>query len=135
MLIGIKRKEDPKKKKPIDWSAYPVVPNDELYLTTTAAARIAELFELEAQKANLMRVGVRGGGCSGLTYFFDLVDAAKDSDKVFTTSKAGICVDPKSLKVLGGSIVEYRTELMKSGFEILNPKQKKSCSCGKSFSV
>ena len=127
-LIGISKKN---KKNKIDWSQYPEILGSDIFVTDNAQNRINFLAEQEKYELPLMRVGIKGGGCSGLSYFFELVAEPKDSDKIFSN----ICVDPKSLKVLGGSILEYESGLLKSGFQILNPKAKKSCSCGQSFSL
>jgi iron-sulfur cluster assembly protein len=81
-----------------------------------------------------LRLGVQGGGCSGLTYFMDF-DTARDDDKVFTHPVAGVkvLVDPKSILYLSGSILDYSEGLMGAGFAIKNPNVKSSCGCGQSF--
>lgn len=133
-LIGIKRKSDSNKKKRIDWSQYPTVAPDEMIVTNAAAQQISEMSHSKGMISGLMRVGIKGGGCSGMTYFFELCEASRNNDHVFG-STGKICIDPKSLKVLGGSILDYETEFLRGGFVVLNPKEKKSCSCGKSFGI
>ena len=83
-----------------------------------------------------LRLGVQGGGCSGMTYFMDF-DTAHDDDKVFTHPVAGVkvLVDSKSILHLSGSILDYSEGLMGAGFAIKNPNAKSSCGCGSSFST
>ncbi len=83
-----------------------------------------------------LRLGVQGGGCSGMSYFMDF-DTAKDDDKVFTHPVAGVkvLVDAKSILHLSGSILDYSEGLMGAGFSIKNPNVKSSCGCGSSFST
>jgi len=83
-----------------------------------------------------LRLGVQGGGCSGLTYFMDF-DTARDDDKVFNHPVAGVkvLVDAKSILYLSGSILDYSEGLMGAGFSIKNPNVKSSCGCGSSFTT
>jgi iron-sulfur cluster assembly protein len=83
-----------------------------------------------------LRLGVQGGGCSGMSYFMDF-DTVRDDDKVFTHPAAGVkvLVDPKSILQLSGSILDYSEGLMGAGFSIKNPNVKSSCGCGNSFST
>lgn len=133
-LIGIKRKKTGNKKKTIQWSQYPSIGPQAIHVTSSASDQIKKMSELEGLVTRLMRVGIKGGGCSGLTYFFELCEQKREGDQVFGDD-AKICVDPKSLRVLGGSILEYEREFLRGGFVVLNPKEKKSCSCGKSFGI
>jgi iron-sulfur cluster assembly protein len=80
-----------------------------------------------------LRIGVRGGGCSGLSYFLDADEAPKESDHVIAAHGVRVFVDPKSLLFLQGSTLDYVTGLMESGFKFINPKAGKSCGCGESF--
>ncbi len=83
-----------------------------------------------------LRLGVQGGGCSGMSYFMDF-DTVRDDDKVFTHPAAGVkvLVDSKSILHLSGSILDYSEGLMGAGFSIKNPNVKGSCGCGNSFST
>ena len=105
-------------------------------LTTTAAEEVKRLMEKE-QKANLgLRVGVKGGGCSGLTYVLALEEATpRQFDSVFEQDGIKILVDAKSHLYLDGTTINYKTDLMGGGFEFSNPLAKKSCGCGTSFST
>jgi iron-sulfur cluster assembly protein len=93
------------------------------------------LAEREGKAGQLLRVAIQGGGCSGLSYLFSFVDKPEARDKVFEAYGAKVCIDPKSMIYLGGTVLEWQESLMKSGFVLKNPNEVKSCSCGESFSV
>jgi iron-sulfur cluster assembly accessory protein len=103
-------------------------------LTERAAERIKELIATENREGQGLRVKVVGGGCSGLQYKVDF-DVPKGTDKVFEKDGAKLLVDMKSLLYLGGTELDYKDELMQSGFVFQNPNVKKSCGCGASFTV
>lgn len=103
-------------------------------VTERAAARIKELLGAESLAEQGLRVKVVGGGCSGLQYKVD-IDAAKASDKIFEKDGAKVLVDMKSLLYLTGTELDYKDELMQSGFVFQNPNVKKACGCGASFAV
>jgi iron-sulfur cluster assembly protein len=103
-------------------------------VTEKAAARIKELIASENRDGQGLRVKVVGGGCSGLQYKVDL-DAPKPTDKVFEKDGAKVLVDLKSLLYLTGTELDYKDELMQSGFVFQNPNVKKACGCGASFAV
>lgn len=111
---------------------------DQAVILTETAAReiksIVEAQELDAQKVRL-RVGVKGGGCSGFSYLLDLTETQKDSDEVFEQHGIKIIIDPKSLLYLGGVTVDFKDELMGRGFVFNNPNATSSCGCGSSFAV
>jgi iron-sulfur cluster assembly protein len=81
-----------------------------------------------------LRVGVRGGGCSGFQYALAL-DEKHDDDHVFDSSGIPVLVDPASLRYVEGSTVDYTENFMGSGFEVSNPNVVSSCGCGSSFRV
>jgi iron-sulfur cluster assembly protein len=81
-----------------------------------------------------LRVGVKGGGCSGLTYFMAF-DKPKPGDQTFTNGDAKVLVDPKSHLFVNGSELNYLEGLQGAGFAVQNPNVKGSCGCGTSFSV
>jgi iron-sulfur cluster assembly protein len=82
-----------------------------------------------------LRVGVQGGGCSGLSYAMRLDTQARDRDKVFEEFGARVFVDPKSLLYLNGTTLEYEETLMRQGFVFVNPNAARSCGCGSSFTA
>jgi iron-sulfur cluster assembly protein len=103
-------------------------------MTDTAAAKIRSLAAAKGLPDAGLRVKVVGGGCSGLTYKMDL-DQAREGDKVFEHDGAKLVVDRKSFLYLKGTELDYREELMASGFNLRNPNVKRSCGCGSSFVV
>lgn len=106
-------------------------------LTETAAREIKTIIqqqELDADKVCL-RVGVKGGGCSGFSYILDLTETKKETDEQFEQHGVRIIVDPKSLLYLGGVTVDFKDEIMGRGFVFHNPNATASCGCGSSFSV
>ena len=82
-----------------------------------------------------LRVGVKGGGCSGLTYVLDLVEEGKEDDKVIEEHGMKLFVDRKSYVFLAGTTLEYSGGLNGKGFVFSNPNAKTTCGCGTSFSV
>jgi iron-sulfur cluster assembly protein len=103
-------------------------------LTDRAAARINELNAIDSREGQGLRVKVVGGGCSGLQYKVEF-DAPKATDKIFEKDGARVLVDMKSLLYLTGTELDYKDELMQSGFVFQNPNVKKACGCGASFTV
>ena len=105
-------------------------------ITNRAAAQIRRMLAKRNQGESGLRVGVRAGGCSGLEYTFGWETASKAGDAVFAAPDGGkVFVDPKSLRILDGIVLDYDTSLLSKGFLISNPRAKATCGCGISFSV
>ncbi|MFZ9915977.1 MAG: HesB/IscA family protein [Phycisphaerales bacterium] len=134
-------------------------------VTETAARRIDQIIAEHGFDASTMRlrVGVKGGGCSGFNYTLDLTEVQKDSDEVwnFTYARAPqaeaaengggtatatgtetsgtftvtVVCDPKSYLYLNGTTIDYKDEIMGSGFVFNNPNATATCGCGSSFSA
>lgn len=108
--------------------------SDAIIVTEAAASKISELIAAEEEEGLFLRVSVKPGGCSGLSYemFFD--GEAADDD--VNTEQAGIkvAVDPASAPYLVGATLDYKDGLQGAGFAINNPNVTKSCGCGNSFS-
>ena len=106
-------------------------------LTDRAAQKILEftLARPESTDRTGLRVGVKGGGCSGMSYVFEVCDEPRAKDQVFEHAGAKVYIDPKSLLFLGGTQLDYRESLMGRGFALENPNVKQSCGCGTSFAV
>ena len=104
-------------------------------LTDFAAEKVSQfLATQEAGEDAGLRVGVRGGGCSGFQYALAL-DERKEEDRVFEDHGIRLIVDPASLQYVDGSIVDYTESLMGAGFEVKNPNVVAACGCGSSFRV
>ena len=109
-----------------------------IQLTECVVSRINELKLKRQTPDHFFRIGIRGGGCSGLSYFVDFAENADPKDKVFEfgeAEKVKVVIDRKSYLFVNGTEVDWKSELMKTGFEFHNPLAGKSCSCGESFSV
>jgi iron-sulfur cluster assembly protein len=83
----------------------------------------------------MLRVGVKGGGCSGLTYHMSFDRAAGEFDRTFTCDGITIVVDMKSLVYMAGTTIDFSSEILNGGFKFQNPKATRGCGCGTSFSV
>ncbi|WEX87226.1 iron-sulfur cluster insertion protein ErpA [Sinorhizobium garamanticum] len=103
-------------------------------LSDAAAKRIAAILQTEKNKS-AMRVSVEGGGCSGFSYKFDLVDAENDDDLVLEKGSAKVLIDSLSLIYMGGSEIDFVDNLLGQSFQIKNPNAVASCGCGTSFSI
>ncbi len=82
-----------------------------------------------------LRLGVRGGGCSGVSYAIEFSDKIRERDNIYDFDGLKVIVDPKSLVYLRGSVLDYEVKLMQHGFRFLNPNEKAGCGCGESFSI
>ncbi|MDQ2730609.1 MAG: iron-sulfur cluster assembly accessory protein [Armatimonadota bacterium] len=82
-----------------------------------------------------VRVGVRGGGCSGLTYDMKLDKPRNEGDRVWEFGGVKVIVDRKSLLFLAGISLDFSSDLLSGGFRFNNPNATRSCGCGTSFSV
>ena len=104
-------------------------------LTDFAAEKVNQfLLSQNAGEDAGLRVGVRGGGCSGFQYALAL-DHSKDGDQVFEDHGIRLIVDPARLQYVDGSVVDYTESLMGAGFEVKNPNVVAACGCGSSFRV
>jgi iron-sulfur cluster assembly protein/iron-sulfur cluster insertion protein len=105
-----------------------------LTLTDSASTKVKELIEAEENPELVLRVAVRPGGCSGLSYemFFDTDVAADDVASEFGDVK--VVVDPASSQYLAGASLDYKDGLQEAGFTINNPNVTRTCGCGQSFS-
>ena len=107
-----------------------------IQVTDTAAKRIRMLMDKQGMKDGGLRVGVKGGGCSGLSYTFAWEKEARTGDEVINGPEGTtIFVDKKSLLYLNNTVLDYDTSLMSKGFIFQNPNAKGTCGCGTSFQV
>lgn len=89
----------------------------------------------DAPEGSCLRVGVRGGGCSGLSYALEITNSVNKLDEVHEKEGCRVVVDPKSSLLLNSTTLDYVTGLLESGFKFNNPKAGKTCGCGESFSA
>jgi iron-sulfur cluster assembly protein len=110
--------------------------SDMLTISDKAAEKIKVLLDGEKKPVAEwgLRLGIEGGGCSGLQYKLDLTQE-RAGDRVFTHQGARVYVDQKSLQYVENSTVDFFDALTGAGFKIVNPQEKNSCGCGTSFSV
>ena len=85
-------------------------------------------------ESRILRVAVKGGGCSGFQYVFEIVDQVSEDDQVFEKYNCRVIIDETSLQFLEGAEIDYSEELIGSSFKISNPNATSSCGCGTSFS-
>ncbi len=103
-------------------------------MSEAAANRIAAILAEDGGKTAL-RVSVEGGGCSGFSYKFDLVDLQEEDDLVIESGDARVLVDQVSLVYMDGAEIDFVDNLLGQSFQIRNPNAIASCGCGTSFSI
>jgi iron-sulfur cluster assembly accessory protein len=103
-------------------------------LSPTAARRVAAIAAKQGKPA-ILRLSVEGGGCSGFQYRFGLADAPEGEDSVTMTDGVSLVVDPMSLDLVAGCVVDYVESLGGAAFRVENPNAAASCGCGSSFAV
>ena len=103
-------------------------------LTPSAAKRINAILAKQ-EGAEMLRVSVEGGGCSGFSYKFDFAQGTNDDDTVIELDGARVAIDEMSMEFLAGSEIDFSTELIGSAFKINNPNATSGCGCGTSFSI
>ena len=104
-------------------------------ISDRAADEIKRLLEKEGIDAGGLRVGIKGGGCSGLSYNLGFDSEARKGDKVFEREDVKLFCDLKSYIYLNNTVLDFDSGLMGKGFQFRNPNAKNTCGCGESFSV
>ena len=104
--------------------------NNKIEFTETAKNEIDRIL-VEKSPKTYFRISVQGGGCSGFKYNFSLDDKVNKNDNIFNKA----IIDINSLKIISGSVVDFKKELIGNSFVINNPQASSSCGCGLSFSV
>ena len=107
-------------------------PGKSIEITEAAAQEIARQRDKRGTADAAIRVGIRGGGCTGFSYVFEWADQLRPSDRVFEAFGVKVVVDPKSLVYLGGMQLDFVRGMMGHGFKFNNPNVKGSCGCGES---
>lgn len=106
-----------------------------MHLTEAAIKQVKTLMEAQNLKNVALRMGVKGGGCSGLSYSLEFDTEVGPHDKTFDIDGIKIVVDTKSYLYLVGTTLDYVTEGLTGGFTFRNPQAKSTCGCGTSFSA
>jgi iron-sulfur cluster assembly protein len=106
-----------------------------LALTETAVKQVKQLMEAQKLENVYLRMGVKGGGCSGLSYSLEFDNEIGPHDKKFDIDGVQVVCDKKSYLYLNGTTLDYVTQGLTGGFTFLNPQAKSSCGCGTSFSA
>lgn len=101
----------------------------------SAVKRLKVLLEERKTPEAGLRVAVKGGGCSGLSYNMEWAEKPRERDKIFERDGVRMFVDPKSYLYLIGTALVYEEGLMASGFKLQNPNVKAACGCGDSFAI
>ena len=107
-----------------------------IQLTERAAQEVKSIMEQQKfPEDTSLRVGVKGGGCSGFSYVLDLVEKPAQDDEVLDCYGVRLVCDPKSLLYLDGTTIDFRDEMMGRGFVFNNPNATTTCGCGSSFTA
>ena len=105
-------------------------------LTERAVAELRRIVrDQNLPEGTVVRVGVKGGGCSGFSYTLGFDDTVHETDQVAETDGFRVVCDPKSFLYLNGTQLDFEESLMGRGFKFGNPNASKTCGCGESFSV
>lgn len=114
-----------------------VIPQKGIQLTEKALKHVIALKEQQANQDLCLRVGVRQGGCSGMSYMmdFDNINNVTEHDDVFDYEGFKIICDRKSLLYLYGLVLDYSDSMIGGGFQFTNPNASQTCGCGKSFTA
>jgi iron-sulfur cluster assembly protein len=113
----------------------PSVTENVIRLTPRAVKEVKRLIRTQNKGSVALRVGIKGGGCSGLTYTMSFQSEVGPHDQVFEVEGLCVIVDAKSALYLKGTTLDFVDTLQESGFKFINPNAKQSCGCGTSFSA
>ena len=117
-------------------SASPVGSKAVIGMTFKAIQAVKTALQKRGTPEAAVRVGIKGGGCSGYSYVIEFDDnPPRDRDRVFEFDGVKVFVDKKSLIYLAGSTLDYEKTMMKQGFKFVNPNEATRCGCGTSFTV
>lgn len=104
-------------------------------ITDAAITRVKHLLAQRGKPSFGIKVGVKSGGCSGLSYLIEYADEKGPFDEVIEAEEIRILIDPKAVMYLIGTQMDFVEEKLKSGFVFTNPNEKGRCGCGESFNV
>jgi iron-sulfur cluster assembly protein len=104
-------------------------------LTDAAAARVNEIIGNSDKAIAGVRVGVKNGGCAGMSYTMEFADSVNPLDEVIEDKGVKVLIDPKAVLFLLGARMDYRTDKLSSGFVFENPNETSACGCGESVAI
>jgi len=104
-------------------------------ITETAAARVRELIARAERPVAGVRVGVKNGGCAGMSYTMDIADTVEKGDEVVDTNGVKVLIDPKAVLFLLGTTMDFEVDKMSAKFVFKNPNETSACGCGESVSI
>jgi len=104
-------------------------------VTPHAANRVKKILAERGTPEMGLRIGIRGGGCSGLSYFMDFAREPEKTDRILDFEGLKVFVDPKSFLFLNGIELDYNEGITQHGFQFRNPNAKSTCGCGESFTT
>src|SRR5437660_1259574 len=104
-------------------------------LTDAAAARVREIIDGSDKPIAGLRVGVKNGGCAGMSYTMEFAEAAAPNDEVIEDKGVRVLIDPKAVLFLLGSSMDFQTDRLSSGFVFKNPNETSACGCGESVAI
>ena len=106
-----------------------------IQLTEAAQQEMARIIAQEGDNARGIRLGVKGGGCSGFSYVMDFEKEPREGDQILNDDRVPIFIDHKSLEYLDGVEIDFMNDILNRGFKFKNPNASKSCAGGTSFAV
>ena len=111
------------------------VPINTIEITEKAANKVQQFATQKGMTEFGLKVAVKGGGCSGLTYVLEIVDGPEEDDKIIDSNAVQVYVPKKAFVFLAGTVLDFSDGLNGKGFEFVNPNAARTCGCGTSFSV
>ncbi|HLW90482.1 MAG TPA: iron-sulfur cluster assembly accessory protein [Roseiarcus sp.] len=104
-------------------------------LTEAAAARVRQIMADSEKPIAALRVGVKNGGCAGMSYTMEFAEAVSPLDEVIEDKGVKVLIDPKAVLFLLGARMDFRTDRLSSGFVFENPNETSACGCGESVAI
>ncbi len=104
-------------------------------LTDAAADRVREIIAAANRPLYGLKVGVKNGGCAGMSYTMDMIDQPEARDEIVEDKGVRVVVDPKAVLFLLGTRMDFRTDKLSDGFVFENPNQTSACGCGESVAI
>jgi iron-sulfur cluster assembly protein len=104
-------------------------------LTEAAAARVQEIIAASERPIAGLRVGVKNGGCAGMSYTMEFAEAAAPHDEIIEDKGVRVLIDPKAVLFLLGTRMDFKTDKLSAGFVFVNPNETSACGCGESVAI